>query len=391
MIFSAPHYVWTWQARKNNKAGAKPVSNKPSKYAKDFWELAEDPKTDEVIRWSRDGRYCIVQDSAAFEKLVSDTSSFLSSKWPSIVRNLNYNGLRKLRPGKFPPALQAELAILQGTGAESFKPHVFASELFRRGRPDLLPLLREDRASNGAVGTPGPAEAKKRGAADGAGSLSARAAPWDAERELAALRESLGEKDAQLAEKDRIIHALREELKNASATKKRGRSENCPADFCAGSRPAKRGRAISPPLAFPQPFWPPPSLGPRCVSDTSETSPLSSEDAKSTLGLFYEISREMNTSPAFPPPSGLPSLLAVPGVPSATLSANPSATGSPGAHKAQLSPSSVLPDLAFDTLDFEHLDDLESTRNDRDAGELCAPPHFAGLPRTHSLAELGLQ
>lgn len=115
---------------------------KVSSYTKVIHDLAENPFTDEFISWTRDGKFLYVRDSTLLCGELERGKYFRSSKFASIVRNLNYHCFRKLRFDEIDSSLRRELdSVPHLEGAR----HLFYHPHFQRGRPDLLPMIKSQK------------------------------------------------------------------------------------------------------------------------------------------------------------------------------------------------------------------------------------------------------
>eukprot|EP00615_Pteridomonas_danica_P001346 CAMPEP_0114359750 /NCGR_PEP_ID=MMETSP0101-20121206/23253_1 /TAXON_ID=38822 ORGANISM="Pteridomonas danica, Strain PT" /NCGR_SAMPLE_ID=MMETSP0101 /ASSEMBLY_ACC=CAM_ASM_000211 /LENGTH=297 /DNA_ID=CAMNT_0001503453 /DNA_START=50 /DNA_END=943 /DNA_ORIENTATION=+ len=180
------------------------VSKKPSSYTKVIHDLAENPQTDHFISWTKDGRFLHVRDANLLCSELEKGRHFRSSKFASIVRNLNYHCFRKLRFDELDSDLRTELD--QESSVDGAR-HLFYHPCFQKGRPDLLGSIKSQKT----------AEAEKRNEEKnrtmnmsvlketGNDILELR---LDFARKEAFYNNILAQKDALIAEKDAEILAL---------------------------------------------------------------------------------------------------------------------------------------------------------------------------------------
>ncbi|XP_047332730.1 heat stress transcription factor B-2a-like [Impatiens glandulifera] len=96
-------------------AGAPTTSNSTTPFLSKTYSLVDDPSTDGIISWSKDGSSFIVWDQSEFAKTLLP-KFFKHENFSSFVRQLNIYQFRKISPDQWE----------------------FSNENFRRGKKDLL-------------------------------------------------------------------------------------------------------------------------------------------------------------------------------------------------------------------------------------------------------------
>jgi hypothetical protein len=120
----------------SNNSGNTAPSRRPAFILK-LWNMVNDPKNQEYIKWSDDGESFTIQCKDNFEKLVLPRY-FRHSNYSSFVRQLNMYGWHKIQD-------VTSGAIQSGDEVRQFK-----SPYFIRGREDLLDNIVRNKGSKGS-------------------------------------------------------------------------------------------------------------------------------------------------------------------------------------------------------------------------------------------------
>ncbi|PWN42850.1 winged helix DNA-binding domain-containing protein, partial [Ceraceosorus guamensis] len=99
--------------------------------------MVDDPKTNELIRWSDDGESFLVPNQNRFEDEVLPRY-FKHNRFPSFVRQLNMYGFHKV-----PHLQQGALKHDSPQVAELWE---FRNDHFHRDKPELLTLMSRKKA-----------------------------------------------------------------------------------------------------------------------------------------------------------------------------------------------------------------------------------------------------
>jgi hypothetical protein len=213
-------------AKKNSKfvVPSSQKVKKPSSYTKVIHDLAENPKTNTFISWTRDGKFLYVRDSSMLCAELERGKYFRSSKFASIVRNLNYHCFRKLRFDELDSDLRQELDseyFLEGSR------HLFYHPYFQRGRPDLLEMIKSQKTDSDKKNEEKKAIIEQTNAAKvSSDTLDLR---LEFARKEAELVNIITQRDVVIAEKDAEIAALRALLENSN-TKRKFEHYECSSD-----------------------------------------------------------------------------------------------------------------------------------------------------------------
>jgi hypothetical protein len=196
------------------------TTKKPSSYTKVIHDLAEDPSTNHFIGWTLDGRFLYVRDANMLCLELEKGRQFRSSKFASIVRNLNYHCFRKLRFDELDSDLRAELdhdSNLNGSR------HLFYHPSFQRGRPDLLINIKSQKTEDAEKRNQEKNKVMKQMIPKNDSQSDILDYRVDFARKEAYYQNIIAQKDALIAGKDAEIEAL-----HAALNTKRKRDDNVP-------------------------------------------------------------------------------------------------------------------------------------------------------------------
>jgi len=106
-------------------------------YIKTLHDLTSSPETDDFIRWAGNGVYMYVVDAERFCHELEQGGYFRSSKFASVIRNLNYHRFKKMRFEDLDMNLRIEVDAIAAKNPGTSR-HLFYHPNFRSGRLDLL-------------------------------------------------------------------------------------------------------------------------------------------------------------------------------------------------------------------------------------------------------------
>jgi len=118
------------------------TANKFPSYIKTLYDLTNSPDTDAFIRWTKDGLYMYIVDADRLCDEILRGKYFRSSKFTSVVRNLNYHRFKKMRLEELPLGLRCEVDAIAATMPTTTSRHLFFHPCFQRDRIDLLGCIK---------------------------------------------------------------------------------------------------------------------------------------------------------------------------------------------------------------------------------------------------------
>lgn len=111
-------------------------------YIKTLYDLTSSPDTDAFIRWTKDGLYMYIVDADRLCDEIQRGRYFRSSKFTSVVRNLNYHRFKKMRLEELPLGLRCEVDAVAATMPTATSRHLFFHPCFQRDRIELLGCIK---------------------------------------------------------------------------------------------------------------------------------------------------------------------------------------------------------------------------------------------------------
>jgi len=110
-------------------------------YIKTLHDLTSSIETDSFIRWAGNGLYMYIVDADRLCEELERGKYFRSSKFASVIRNLNYHRFKKMRFEDLDINLRYEVDYVSAKFPEASR-HLFYHPNFQSGRLDLLSNIK---------------------------------------------------------------------------------------------------------------------------------------------------------------------------------------------------------------------------------------------------------